>query len=183
MSVYFIRCNNYIKIGKSTDPWKRLAALQTGNPEQLEMLAIAPGGGEFESGLHSAFEGARQRGEWFEETDKLRSFIQSIRDVFPGLQEPPQIYLDKSQAKKAPKSRESELKALFDQMEVEVEEGIPTNFRLEQNSNGYYRLRYQLKDVDGNPLTYTTKSGRIGYKRGSAYVPTSIMNAAKRLME
>lgn len=69
-----------------------------------------------------------------------------------------------------------------DEPDIELEEEIvdeARGWRLEQNSNGYYRWRWQLKDADGNPITYVNKSGNIGYKRGSKYVP--IEEAKSRL--
>ena len=55
MSVYFIRHDGHIKIGKSVDPWKRLASLQTAHHDTLEMVAIMPGSEDLEAGLHPAF--------------------------------------------------------------------------------------------------------------------------------
>lgn len=52
-------------------------------------------------------------------------------------------------------------------------------WRLEANSNGYYRWRWQLKDDNGEPVTYVNSSGNVGYKRGSKYV--SIEEAKSRL--
>lgn len=52
-------------------------------------------------------------------------------------------------------------------------------WRFEQNSNGYYRWRWQLKDDQGSPVTYVNKSGKVDYKRGSEYV--RIKEAKNRL--
>lgn len=51
-----------------------------------------------------------------------------------------------------------------------VAKNMLKGWRLEKNSNGAYRLRWQMKDASGKPITYTTRSGRVGYKRGSEYV-------------
>ena len=48
---------------------------------------------------------------------------------------------------------------------------IKHGWRLETNSNGRLRRRWQRKHEDGKPMTYTTKSGGVGYTRGSKYVP------------
>lgn len=93
MAVYFIRSGEHIKIGKSDNPWKRIATLQTGNPEPLEILAIAPGGMEFEAGLQEAFGSDCERGEWYRQSERLMAFISSIRVTFPNLQDPPQVAL------------------------------------------------------------------------------------------
>lgn len=59
-----------------------------------------------------------------------------------------------------------------DGLDVEFDEDIEqeSGWRLEENSNGYYRWRWQLKNPDGSPVTYVNESGNIGYKRGSKYV-------------
>lgn len=59
-----------------------------------------------------------------------------------------------------------------DDLDVEFDEDIEqeSGWRLEENSNGYYRWRWQLKNPDGSPVTYVNESGNIGYKRGSKYV-------------
>jgi hypothetical protein len=86
MSVYFIRHQGHIKIGKSVDPWKRLASLQTAHYEPLEMLAIMPGSEDLEHGLHRAFGKYMKRGEWFQENDELLAFIEMVRATFPDAQ-------------------------------------------------------------------------------------------------
>ena len=86
MSVYFIRDGNYIKIGISVDPWKRLASFQTSHHNELEMLAIMPGGADVEAGLHRSFAEYSKRGEWFEDNPKLRAFIENIKVTFPDEQ-------------------------------------------------------------------------------------------------
>lgn len=91
MPVYFIRSGEHIKIGKSDNPWKRISTLQTGNPETLKMLAIAPGGMEFEAGLQETFRSDCERGEWYRPSERLMAFIASICATFPHLQIPPQV--------------------------------------------------------------------------------------------
>ena len=57
--------------------------------------------------------------------------------------------------------------------ELEFHEEIETQqtgWRLEKNSNGYWRWRWQLKDDNGESITYVNASGNTGYKRGSKYV-------------
>ena len=48
--------------------------------------------------------------------------------------------------------------------------GWVKGWRLERKSNGYWRWRWSMKDDHGQPITYTTARGRVGYKRGSKYV-------------
>jgi T5orf172 domain len=75
--VYFIqakRCK-LIKIGASENPKVRLRSLQNSGPDELTLLAIMPGGIEMEQKLHRLFASARQHGEWFKPTKRLRTFI------------------------------------------------------------------------------------------------------------
>jgi hypothetical protein len=55
-----------VKIGHTTDPKKRLASLQTGQPLQLTLLWSQEG--DCESYLHVKFAEYRVRGEWFDLT-------------------------------------------------------------------------------------------------------------------
>jgi len=72
MTVYFIRQKgtNLVKIGKTMlDPMKRLAALQTASPYELELLAVSDS--ESETYYHNLFRSKSVRGEWYrlEEVD------------------------------------------------------------------------------------------------------------------
>lgn len=65
--IYFIQSgeDGPIKIGYSVDPDRRLPQLQTGNPRGLILRHIIPGDRSVEHQLHTRFEPARIRGEWF----------------------------------------------------------------------------------------------------------------------
>lgn len=52
-------------------------------------------------------------------------------------------------------------------------------WRLEENSDGYWRWRWQLKDDNGKPVTYVNKKGKTVYKRGCEYVPNNKLDEAK----
>ncbi len=58
----------------------------------------------------------------------------------------------------------------FDLDDEEEITQVAAGWRLERNSNGYYRWRWQMKDAAGNPLTYVATSGKSSYRRGSQYV-------------
>lgn len=90
MSIYFIRDDGYIKIGLSADPWRRLASFQTSHHNELELLAVMPGGADLEAGLHRAFAQYAKRGEWFEESPALLTFIETIKATFPNDQRRPE---------------------------------------------------------------------------------------------
>jgi len=72
--IYLIKMNNYIKIGKSDNPYKRLAQLQTSNPEKLELLSSFPFDKkniiEIEKKLHTFYKPKNIKNEWFN-LDKL----------------------------------------------------------------------------------------------------------------
>lgn len=65
--VYVIRAkgDHPIKVGKAVDVHRRMAELQTGNPRQLELLAVMPGGYDLEWQLHFRMKSFRLVGEWF----------------------------------------------------------------------------------------------------------------------
>ncbi|MEZ4594554.1 MAG: hypothetical protein R3D55_25930 [Chloroflexota bacterium] len=65
-----------------------------------------------------------------------------------------------------PLTPDDDFEVEFEDEDIEQESG----WRLEENSNGYYRWRWQLKHPDGSPVTYVNNSGNIWYKRGSKYV-------------
>ena len=77
--VYFVQGVNGgpIKIGYSAYLDKRLSNLQTGNAEQLKMIAYIPGDIGLEKRLHKKFDKYRIRpdGEWFVDCEDIRNFI------------------------------------------------------------------------------------------------------------
>jgi hypothetical protein len=84
--IYFIRFGTHrlVKIGYSKDhPWKRMATMQTGTPERLHLLGMAPGSPEDEAAWHKRFAHLRVRGEWFKWTPELRQAAKShLHDPF-----------------------------------------------------------------------------------------------------
>ena len=81
-SVYFIEAaNGLIKIGRSTDPLRRLRGLQTGSPVQLRMVLVLTGlGVADEMALHDRFAEYRSHGEWFHPGPDLIEFVRGSRD-------------------------------------------------------------------------------------------------------
>jgi hypothetical protein len=73
--VYFIKCGDYVKIGKSKDPESRLKTLKRPNDSTIspngldlsdaELLGYIPGGSFLESSLHQQLYNQRVAGEWF----------------------------------------------------------------------------------------------------------------------
>ena len=63
--IYFISNGKYVKIGFSKNPLKRLAQLQTGSSEPLEILGTINGTLATEKYLHRYFADKHIQGEWF----------------------------------------------------------------------------------------------------------------------
>ncbi len=83
--IYFVRATSsgLIKIGYTGgDPLARMADLQTGSPERLELFAVIEGDQKFEAELHKEFARSRSHGEWFKPSRGLLGFI-AIRAADP----------------------------------------------------------------------------------------------------
>ena len=65
--VYFIGCDDSVKIGISDNPEERLKQMQTGNPSELKILKTyhSDDAEATEKALHRIFDDARIQGEWF----------------------------------------------------------------------------------------------------------------------
>ena len=76
--IYFIRQNDYVKIGYTENINSRLAQLQTGTPYELSVALLIPGSLEDEGELHKAFIDDKVRGEWFMLSDDMRDYIKTM---------------------------------------------------------------------------------------------------------
>lgn len=77
--LYFILHGNFVKIGQSTNPQKRLEEFQVGAPETLKILATIPKKGEIEFFCHKKFKHLHHRGEWFHYTSEIDLFIEELK--------------------------------------------------------------------------------------------------------
>lgn len=79
--IYFIKAKatGLVKIGRTRNPAKRLKALQTASPDELEILHVIKEGesGYTEGMLHKRFDTSWVRGEWFQPSKELAAFIDS----------------------------------------------------------------------------------------------------------
>ena len=83
--VYFIRCGDFVKVGYATNVVRRVAELQTGNPHELELLGVIPGGASEERTLHALLAAEHHRGEWFRISgDTIPTLRAYGVDVGPG---------------------------------------------------------------------------------------------------
>ena len=76
--IYFIEANKKVKIGYTANPQNRISDIQTSNPDKLNVLLIIDGGCELERQLHKDFADYRLNGEWFEYSDSISDFIDSV---------------------------------------------------------------------------------------------------------
>ncbi|MCW4039964.1 MAG: GIY-YIG nuclease family protein [Candidatus Bathyarchaeota archaeon] len=79
MYTYFVQGvrGGSIKIGKTRqDPKERLKNLQTGSPEELQIVGLLKG--DIETELHNKFKNLRKHGEWFDNKPELVSYIESL---------------------------------------------------------------------------------------------------------
>lgn len=82
-NIYFIGNveKREVKIGRSNNPQKRLAELQTANSQNLVLYGVIDNvTPELENSLHKILSSIRLKGEWFKLTDKLIQFMVSRTD-------------------------------------------------------------------------------------------------------
>ena len=81
--VYFVReeGSGAIKIGTSVRVRDRFNMIKSDNPNEVVLLAQIHGGRRVESILHTQFEYARIRGEWFRPVDPLVTFVSELPDT------------------------------------------------------------------------------------------------------
>jgi hypothetical protein len=82
-SIYFIQSESGpIKIGYTDKAVQgRITALQTGNAEKLNLLAVADGGRHDETIIHKRFAKYRLNGEWFKPAQEIIDYILPIPDL------------------------------------------------------------------------------------------------------
>jgi hypothetical protein len=75
--VYFIESGfgGLIKIGYASNPQARLRTLQTGNPEELHILAVMEAPPWMERELHKTFRKENIVAEWFAPTERLWDYL------------------------------------------------------------------------------------------------------------
>ena len=76
--LYFIVHDNFVKIGQSINPYKRLLKFQTGAPNFLKIIAVFTGLGKLESECHKRLKHLHYRGEWFKYTNEVDVLIEEL---------------------------------------------------------------------------------------------------------
>lgn len=74
--VYFIKCENFIKIGYATDANKRLLSMRTGNPFKMELLKTVAGDSGVEKKYHWQFNEYHHQFEWFRYEGRLKEWLE-----------------------------------------------------------------------------------------------------------
>lgn len=67
-----------IKLGRATNVESRLASIQIGHPERLELVVAVRERDVTESQMHQAFAAERIRGEWFSPSPRLLSLLREV---------------------------------------------------------------------------------------------------------
>jgi|SRR5215471_13883554 len=78
--VYFIETEGkqYVKIGFSIRPLKRMAEIRSLNPQSLRLLGCIEGTLRTERDLHEKFSEDRTNGEWFYFTPEIQRFVDAL---------------------------------------------------------------------------------------------------------
>lgn len=81
--VYICGYDNVVKIGKSSQPDKRIANLNTANPKEIQIYMIVEclDMDLVESRMHKYFDKAHVKGEWYELTSEMKYLIRGIQAI------------------------------------------------------------------------------------------------------
>lgn len=86
--VYFVECQEFIKIGRSRNIRNRFQMLQTGCPHRLVVYGVIPCEEEdavsLEVALHRVLAPANHRSEWFRWDDDQKPVINAIIELHGG---------------------------------------------------------------------------------------------------
>jgi hypothetical protein len=77
--VYAFQAGRFVKIGRSNNIAKRLAALQTSHPQVMKLVAVLSPDTDQETAFHKQFASCRAYGEWFYLRGSLLNAVRSIQ--------------------------------------------------------------------------------------------------------
>lgn len=80
-SVYLVRCHDRLKIGYTTHWERRWRVLRTSCPYPPALVALFPGGREFEKFLHYGLDEWRENGEWFRMEGGVADLVSQIEKL------------------------------------------------------------------------------------------------------
>lgn len=81
------RMTGHLKVGKSSDPQRRIRRLQTGCPGKLVIVSGVVGGGFLEPVIHQAFSAYSVRGEWYKEDSPVSRLVRDDDEQFVSVRE------------------------------------------------------------------------------------------------
>ena len=78
--IYFVEMDeaDYMKVGFTTDPYGRVASLQTGNPYKLRCYATFPAKRRDEKAVHALLKEFKHEREWFYPGDEIDKLVEDI---------------------------------------------------------------------------------------------------------
>jgi Meiotically Up-regulated Gene 113 (MUG113) protein len=76
--IYAITAGNYVKIGWSADPEKRLVQLQHASPLKCVLAALMEGDKADEAEIHRSLSEHRCRGEWYFASPAVEAFVRAM---------------------------------------------------------------------------------------------------------
>lgn len=77
--IYAIRGGDFIKIGYSRQPMRRLHSLGTGSPDRLDLIGFVPGTKIDEAAIHQRLAPHCHRAEWFRAEGAVLDFIKGLK--------------------------------------------------------------------------------------------------------
>ena len=82
--VYFLKCDQFVKIGRTSHLKSRIVQLRVSIPHEVELVAVqkvesADELGPLERSLHVRFRHLRHHGEWFLYKDEIIDYIATIQ--------------------------------------------------------------------------------------------------------
>lgn len=88
--VYFMYSAGLIKIGYTTDIYRRLNDLTNMGGAPIVLIGVLPATIQYERMLHRIFKADRKHGEWFHLSDQIRRFLQCLDDA-ASVTMPPEV--------------------------------------------------------------------------------------------
>ena len=79
--VYAVQSGEFVKIGVSREPERRLVKLQADCPMEAKLLGVIEGGYKLEKVLHKRFRKYHARGEWFHMQGPVLAWAENLSNV------------------------------------------------------------------------------------------------------
>lgn len=86
--VYFLYSAGLIKIGYTSDIYKRFADLKNMGGAPAQLIAVVPGNKSCEKSLHRIFKADRKHGEWFQISADIRRYLGCLDEAVGALMTP-----------------------------------------------------------------------------------------------